>query len=476
MTTIDDPLLAEADDLQDAGALGNVERGCPVVRVEYGVFFDGTGNNETNYLSGIDMRAKGQVTSGSYDNEASNIAKLFNEYKNEEDAARERNQDGSPCVVYDSFYVDGIGTTAGRGDSNIGFATGLGRTGVNQRVARTIEHISMRLAQISAEIDEVILDVFGFSRGAAAARHFVNLLHDIRNLDVGARRPGSFYSPLFTHEKLRIRFVGLFDCVVSTGTVADDDNYAGSAIGLTDDIAEKVVNIFAGDEFRLNFSANSILARPNRLTGGVEGTREEYIGPGAHSDLGGGYSAHFPEAPIIALEAGRGPTLASPQDMIQHLETAGELSPADIERKQRLVEKGWCLPGEIDNCYIKQPISDDWGYHIILDRSAFHDHRLARVYLHVMHQLALDNDAGLRSALPSGPLYDVPGDLGFLKNKVLNRQPLTRSETVLVRRMYTHHSAHFAISDTLIGTALELRPMIPQNGTIRTIYPNDPNN
>ena len=318
--------------------------------------------------------------------------------------------------------------------------------------------------------------MFGFGRGAAAARHFINLLHDIRNLNVGERRPGRFYSPFFTHEKLRIRFVGLFDCVVSTGLVADDDDYAGSQIGLSDDIAKKVVNIFAADEFRHNFSANSILGRPNRLIGGVEGTREEYVGPGAHSDIGGGYPDHFPEAPIIALESGRGPILASPRDMIAHLEASGEHGPTDIERKQRLVEKGWCFANEIDRCYIKRPVSADWGYQIVLDRSEFHDHRLSRVYLHMMHELARANGAALRAALPQDPLYDLPSELEFLKAKVIGRQPLTRAETVAVRRTFTHHSAHYAISEGVIAQAFEVRAMVPQDGAIRTIYPNDPNN
>lgn len=61
----------------------------------------------------------------------------------------------------------------------------------------------------------VVVDVFGFSRGAAAARHFINKL-----LALNLGRP------------LRVGFVGLFDTVAAIGSAADgldtsDDNNLG---------------------------------------------------------------------------------------------------------------------------------------------------------------------------------------------------------------------------------------------------------
>jgi hypothetical protein len=54
---------------------------------------------------------------------------------------------------------------------------------------------------------EGLIDVFGFSRGAAAARAFVNQLHRIGRLSPGA----------FGGIALRVRFIGLFDTVGSIG-------------------------------------------------------------------------------------------------------------------------------------------------------------------------------------------------------------------------------------------------------------------
>lgn len=51
-------------------------------------------------------------------------------------------------------------------------------------------------------------DVFGFSRGAAAARHFVSLLHAKTPLEAQLGFPKA---------KIIIRFVGIFDTVSSYG-------------------------------------------------------------------------------------------------------------------------------------------------------------------------------------------------------------------------------------------------------------------
>lgn len=91
----------------------------------------------------------------------------------------------------------------------------------------------------------VVVDVFGFSRGAAAARHFINKL-----LALNTGRP------------LRVGFVGLFDTVAAIGSAADgldtsDDNNLGVSLYPPPD-ADQVVQLTAHHEYRVNFALNSI--------------------------------------------------------------------------------------------------------------------------------------------------------------------------------------------------------------------------
>lgn len=53
-------------------------------------------------------------------------------------------------------------------------ALGIGATGVIARSEEGLSKISTMIASLPA--GPVAVDVFGFSRGAAAARHFVNIL------------------------------------------------------------------------------------------------------------------------------------------------------------------------------------------------------------------------------------------------------------------------------------------------------------
>ena len=67
-----------------------------------------------------------------------------------------------------------------------GQALGLGEYGVEAKVETAIEHIvdsfnliKQQLTDIQADgVNKIELDVFGFSRGAAAARHFINVVLD----------------------------------------------------------------------------------------------------------------------------------------------------------------------------------------------------------------------------------------------------------------------------------------------------------
>lgn len=255
------------------GEIGNVEQTCPKVTLEIGVFFDGTNNNATNALLG--------GGEGSYANSRSNVALLSLLYPNDDGPP---NACGNPSRKYFPRYVPGIGTTTGSEkkrikDSLVGGAIGMGATGVEARVAATCIELGRDITRLSpgVEPEEIIFDVFGISRGAAAARYFVNAF----------RQGWIRYNPVFGStvrgrlpegRKVRIRFVGIFDTVASIGSGTVEYNY-GANIHLRTDQADRIFHLTAGSEYRKNF----------RLNHNLEGGGDHYEMPGVHSDIDGGY-------------------------------------------------------------------------------------------------------------------------------------------------------------------------------------------
>ena len=75
------------------------------------------------------------------------------------------------------IYIEGIGTLDKQKDISVGFQFGSGDTGVRGKVRRGCEELAKKIKEkLPEDTDEVIkvtLDVFGFSRGATAARNFL---------------------------------------------------------------------------------------------------------------------------------------------------------------------------------------------------------------------------------------------------------------------------------------------------------------
>ena len=84
----------------------------------------------------------------------------------------------------------------------MGFAYGTGPTGITRRVQQSFEKIqTMVSSDLGNRIPTIlVLNVFGFSRGAAAARHFV---HKVKT------QPRSFIGWNLTRERIIVNFVGL---------------------------------------------------------------------------------------------------------------------------------------------------------------------------------------------------------------------------------------------------------------------------
>jgi hypothetical protein len=75
------------------------------------------------------------------------------------------------------IYIEGIGTLDKQKDIDDGFRFGAGETGIRGKVRRgcyeLAKKIEPKILKRNDEIIEITLDVFGFSRGAAAARNFL---------------------------------------------------------------------------------------------------------------------------------------------------------------------------------------------------------------------------------------------------------------------------------------------------------------
>ena len=243
---------------------------CKVIRI--GVFFDGTGNNLTNDEAGRSS------------NGVSNIGKLYRLYADNEIL---RGKTPTECLIYiKAIYIEGVGTINNEDD----YATGGGAGTLGaQRINQAIEQLSEIRDQFPKSEYKCYIDVFGFSRGAAMARDFINEMYR-------------------KHRRLifTFKFVGLFDTVGSFGLAGNNINYkpitnedtetdtikyetSGATFpsryyepynfNLSPRSAEKIVHFIALDEYRKNFPLSD-----------TQGAGLSYYFIGAHSDIGGGYA------------------------------------------------------------------------------------------------------------------------------------------------------------------------------------------
>ncbi|MDF2415712.1 DUF2235 domain-containing protein [Aeromonas sp. 1HA1] len=275
-----------------------------------GVFFDGTANNTFKHKGGksaleealaqcspeeqqilLEQCFEGALPDGlnnSEKNDITNIGKAHDLYL-----------PPSKRSLIVKVYVEGIGTTQGEDDTGVGLGADKGKTSSASRVEQAcrtqiVAEIKEQLESILPTIEcihKVEFDVFGFSRGASAARQFVNRIDqkgDHPLVEAMAADPDIPLKAGFdwaSRDDVRIQFVGLFDTVVSSYL------WGKRNVTLAPDCAERVVHIVAADEWRYHFDLT-------RITDDAAGTAiadnfTEVIIPGAHSDIGGGYYSRW---------------------------------------------------------------------------------------------------------------------------------------------------------------------------------------
>ena len=155
---------------------------------------------------------------------------------------------------------------------------------------------AVHASKTTPEIKAVRLFVYGFSRGAAEARAFANWLEALTKVEVAGE---TCY--LFAGLPIKIVFLGLFDTVASVGLpylvpfAAGHMGWADGSLRLSDDekFLEHCVHMVAAHEQRSCFPVDSIRRKANPDDPMCPSTYRkgtaEYIYPGMHSDVGGGY-------------------------------------------------------------------------------------------------------------------------------------------------------------------------------------------
>ncbi|MBF4515640.1 DUF2235 domain-containing protein [Flavobacterium sp. ANB] len=295
------------------------------------LFFDGTGNNRENTSAReyrtSDYEKESNKKDDSYENDYTNIARAYDVISTKKPIKINASK---PLKV----YVEGVGTRDLKSDDMLpmGIAQNAGfwNTGIKDKVKVACEKGALEIKDASdgKPIDLLTINVYGFSRGAATARHFLDITNVAYTVKVS--KEGYFTFPgdllpkrypknqdkskpdypesfdiklgyfgrclvnngVFEIKNVSFNFVGLYDTVSSHGFNHNNDV---KDLGL-DAIkkAKMVFQLSAADEYRENFDLTNI------DSAGLKGL--ELTLPGVHSDIGGSYIACDIERSVILKE------------------------------------------------------------------------------------------------------------------------------------------------------------------------------
>ena len=507
-----------------------------------GMFFDGTGNNRFNSESLYYTKVKGnndRIKSSeiptqlsftltpekikekdiskinisnrdSYWNPYSNIVKLHDLYKekSETDLRTKKNK------YTLKQYVEGIGTEKYKEDSVGGSSVGRGDTGIIAKVERGIKDlVKEKIAPLPKDkkIYKIVFDVFGFSRGAAAARHFCNevkkpayyvtrtkrdpydkydrnarILTDEKDLVkhaggiLGAELNKIGLKPYEeTYNNIEIRFLGLFDTVVSDLVVKENIGYKLTpffngipiiAQEYLEDIKtnisglgiKKVFQIRANDEWRANFA----------YTPTEDGYTLHMLG--AHSDIGGGYAELDKYTSILGFFDAKGgdEEIFKQQEKVRKYFIDGDYCKENEIWFEKIYEhtSGFSIESSPTET---TPIYEKISGHYILKTSRYISNKYSLVPMYVMLQKAIDHgvpfyknykeaaddDADVKNSFE----HEIPDTEEFkmlreyLKkmldvSKDESKKSYSLSSTEMfkhIRNRYVHLSSHYAGLDTL---------------------------
>ena len=309
-------------------------------------------STETPHKYTLDQLREGYKTNGtgnvSYGNDHTNVARM---YLN----ASRKNY---------AIYIEGVGTKDLEGDYSLrGISYAEGVTGLLAKVKKGSEELVQKIKMLydrekgnsEIKIRKIVLtlDVFGFSRGAAAARHFLYQVSHNKHLNmetqvarnnfldnmievpeselVIAMKKEKILAPFAKNITINIRFVGLYDTVASFNPYSWDL----AANRITEVISteyEKYIHLLHLNDIGkprlvVHFTALDEIRRYFSLTRLAPFLGIEKNLPGAHSDVGGSY-----ECDVKAIE----------EVLLEYMDSE------KIEKLQKeLVQTGWYRPEEL---------------------------------------------------------------------------------------------------------------------------------
>ena len=454
------------------------------ITLTVGVFFDGTGNNRVNsddlrlayaHCAGLvgeeraracakyEEHARAGLGNGSWQGGITNISRLFDLYQ----LSDELNDSEADAQV--KAYVSGIGTADGKSDSVFGQALGSSLIrqfeGVVTKTDEALDKISAELTRFiklnrdKVAIAKVQFDVFGFSRGAAAARHFANRVVAQDTAIAAAIDSGLDMAGHHGKAAGEVRFLGLFDTVAAIGSLlnfygVNGRSNPGVNLELRPSVAQKVFQISAMHECRYNFSLNSIA-----------GMWPELALPGAHSDIGGGYNAGEDEISLLTMP-----------DFEVVPESADETQTAVYRQAEKMRQALYSLPalkylmphGEVETKMISWPlVNRDKARAFIFEKKAgaavFMTRRAVpndweKVCMRVMLDAAQDAGVTFGDIDPQNPDTALPAELVSLCDKAIVQGRTVRqggepesfsADEMRIIGRYLHCSANWNIDSDL---------------------------
>lgn len=409
------------------------------VNVTFNMFFDGTMNNMTNTKARVEpdkdligvYDKKSNKKDDSYMNFYSNVALLYMNNIVEE----------TDNII--SIYTEGIGTADKKSDQVFpGGAMGesilIYLRGIKDKVQRGIvqmkEKAKEKYFDKNIKIGKVTINVFGFSRGAAAARYFMSqeTLIQIR-------------LKLKSSKDVTFNFIGLYDTVASFGVMHINDVYE-----LNLDIggkAKKVIHLTALDEYRENFKLTNI---NSSIKAGVG---YELAIPGVHSDIGGGYGEKENEIRILK------------EDSVfenYSLNNKKEIEAQHLLLRKKYVDQGWYKASQLFSQKVSIQDAGNGksfyklqliGKRIKVDN--FTDHRIPNNYQYIALAI-MKTFCEKYTKMPFWEDkikkdYSVKGELEPVKNQLYNyaisndginslRVTLPHDQLMWVRNKYLHRS------------------------------------
>ena len=478
------------------------------INYTFGVFFDGTLNNMYNSEIRKSVAEKRRLSHNiSYEE-----AKKIKEKKGKKDSSYE-NELSNPAILFKSYikkdsdrlfkiYVEGIGTNTQsptkaedyKKDDNVqGPAFGMGSAGIIDRVREAIKKIT-DLIDIKEDeyLNKITFDVFGFSRGAAAARHFVYVVthpeyipksYGDRSAPLDLQRVSlepEYYKKaprygllgilldqkgwLTDNVKVEARFAGLYDTVPHHGFTQTNDI---EDLGL-DSInkANYVVHMVAADEHRYNFDLADIssVAKTSPDSGKKGGI--ELFFPGVHSDVGGSY---VDGAPNISYKI----NFSSDMDFL-------------TKEKEELIRQGWFSSQQISVKYyftihglnnyrlegIKNSVSNQYSYIPLHIMAEFGRKKGVQFNNNILYNLSkITNNPDFLNKVKK-VLWDYSFNGG---PRLVYKEKGTEAENELIRKLrlhYLHWNSTYGTIDDSPGAFVtgKDKPNFKNNKRQRDVY------